>query len=139
MAFGVLGTGAPQGADIGGWLAAAALAAAALLAAYVTLLRADLTMVPLVIGTMTVFGILAQNIPEPFPGALVASIGGAILIGVLAWWWFRALRRSRDRVGSEVQGFAVQGFRFRSSRVPRFLRTCEPWNLRTSELLNLNS
>ncbi|MDO8793990.1 MAG: type II CAAX endopeptidase family protein [Vicinamibacterales bacterium] len=96
----LLGAGAPVGAEVGGWLAGAALAAVALLVAYVTLLRSDLTMVPLVIGTMAAFGILAQSIPEPFPGALAASVAAAILIALIAWWWFRALRRWRAQTGT---------------------------------------
>ncbi len=101
VAFAVLGTGTPEGGAITGWLAGAVLAAVALLASYVTLLRADLTMVPLVVGTMTAFGILAQNIPEPFPGALAAAVGGAVLIAALAWWWFRALRRTNAELRTQ--------------------------------------
>ena len=69
-----------------------------LLVIFITLLRADLTMVPVTLGTMMAIGVLAGGAARPFPGALAGSILAAMLLGVVSWWWFRALRRARARV-----------------------------------------
>jgi len=97
-AAGFLSAGAPPGIHLGGWALAGLVSAAGLLAAFVTLLRADLTMVPLTLGTMMAIGVLAGGAQRPFPGALAGSILAAIVLGVVSWWWFRALRRARAGV-----------------------------------------
>ncbi len=97
-AAGFLGAGAPAGIHAGGWALAGLLSAAGVLVIFITLLRADLTMVPVTLGTMMAIGVLAGGAARPFPGALAGSILGAMLLGVVSWWWFRALRRARARM-----------------------------------------
>jgi hypothetical protein len=97
-AAGLVGAGAPAGMHAGGWALGGFVSAAGLLVAFVTLLRADLTMVPVALGTMMAIGVLAGGAGRPFPGALAGSILGAILLAALSWWWFRALRRARARI-----------------------------------------
>ena len=97
-AAGFLGAGAPAGMHAGGWALAGLIFAAALPFVYVTLLRADLTMVPVALGTMMTLGVLAGGAERPFPGALAGSILAAILLAAISWMWFRALRRARARV-----------------------------------------
>jgi len=97
-AAGFLSAGAPPGIHLGGWALGGRVTAAGMLAAFVTLLRADLTMVPLTLGTMMAIGVLAGGAQRPFPGALAGSILAAIVLGVVSWWWFRALRRARAGV-----------------------------------------
>jgi hypothetical protein len=92
LLVGFLAAGAPAGVHLGGWVAAGLLTAAALLIAYLTLCRADLTVMPIALGTMGAIGALARGASRPFPGALAASIAAAIVIAVLGWWWFRTLR-----------------------------------------------
>jgi hypothetical protein len=95
VVFGFLTAGAPQDAGIVRWLAAATLMASGLFVAYVTLLRADLTMMPLALATMAVTGMLMRGAAQPFAGALPGAILGAVLTALVGWWWFKALRRYR--------------------------------------------
>jgi len=95
VVVGFLSAGGPIGSHLSGWLAAGLLMAVGLLVAYAVLLRADLTMVPIGLGTMMAIAALARGAQRPFPGALPGSIVAAVLIGLVAWWWFRALRRAR--------------------------------------------
>jgi len=100
VVFGLLVAGAPQDAGVVRWLAAAALTASGLFVAYVTLLRADLTMMPLALATMAAVGMLMHGAAQPFAGALPGSILGAILTALVGWWWFRALRRYRPTLAA---------------------------------------
>ena len=88
----------PASAHAGGWALAGALIAVALVAAYATLLRFDITLVPIALGTMMAVGVLSRGIQRPFPGALAGSIVAAILIGLVAYWWLKALRSFRHSV-----------------------------------------
>jgi Type II CAAX prenyl endopeptidase Rce1-like len=97
LLVGFLGAGGPVGSNLTGWLAAALLTSGGLLLVYSTLLRADLTIVPVALGTMLAIGSLARGMGRAFPGALPASILAAALIAGIAWWWFHALRRARAR------------------------------------------
>jgi hypothetical protein len=96
--IGFLSGGVPSGTNIGGWAIAGLVSAAALGIAYATLLRFDITLVPLALGVMTVIGALARGARGPFPGALLGSTLGALVLAVLAWLWFRALRRAAPPV-----------------------------------------
>jgi hypothetical protein len=97
---GFLGAGVPAGSALGGWLAAGLIMATGLLIAYTTLLRADLTMIPIGLGTMMAIAALARGAKQPFPGALPGSIAAVVVIAAVAWWLFRALRRWRARTVS---------------------------------------
>jgi hypothetical protein len=97
LVVGFLAAGAPLGAHLSGWLAAGLVMSVGLAVAYVTVVRADVTMVPISLGTMVVIGALAQGLQRPFPGALPASVIAALVVAVVAWWWFGALRRRRAR------------------------------------------
>ena len=90
--IGFLSVGVPASGHAGGWALAGALTAAALVAAYVTLLRFDTTLVTVAVGTMMVVGTLGRGVQRPFPGALPGSIVAAMLIAILAYWWLQALR-----------------------------------------------
>jgi hypothetical protein len=98
LVVGFLAAGSPPGMSMGGWLVAGALTASALWIAYVSVLRADLTMVPLALGTMMAIASMGRGLPRPFPGAVAASIAAALVTLALSWFWFRALRRARARV-----------------------------------------
>jgi hypothetical protein len=92
---GFLGAGAPAGSDLAGWAAAGLVLAAGLLAASATVLRGDLTMIPIALGTMMATGALMRGAQRPFPGALPGAVAAAVLTALLAWWLYRALRRWR--------------------------------------------
>ena len=68
VAIGFLSAGVPATGNIGGWALAGALIGVALAGAYATLLRFDITLVPLGLGTMMVVGLLARAGQRPFPG-----------------------------------------------------------------------
>jgi hypothetical protein len=72
--------------------------AAALIIVYVTLLRFDLTLVPVAIGTMTVVSSIGRGLGRTYSGALAGSLLAAVIVAGLAWWWFRALRRARSAI-----------------------------------------
>ena len=93
---GFLAAGTPAGLHTGAWAAAGVLTAVSLVAVYVTLLRADLTMAPLALGTMMAVGAVAAGVQRPFQGALAGSILAAATSAAVSWWWFRALRTSRQ-------------------------------------------
>ncbi len=97
---GFLGAGAPAGAAFGGWIAAGIALAIGLLVAYTTLLRADLTMVPITLGTMIAIGAIARGAQRPFPGALPGAAIAALVALALGWWLFRALRRGIARAAA---------------------------------------
>jgi hypothetical protein len=69
----------------------------------VTLLRADLTMLPLALAVMAAMAGALGGAERPFPGALAGSLVGAALTLALGWWWFRLLRRARERVVTAQQ------------------------------------
>ncbi len=92
---GFLASGLPAGSHLAGWVLGGIVTAAALIAAYATLLRFDLTLVPLAIATLTIAGTLARGAERAHPGALIGSLVAAVLVAALALWWFRALRRAR--------------------------------------------
>jgi len=102
LVIGFAGAGVPAGMSVNGWLAAGAVTAPALAVAYVTLLRFDLTMVPLAIGVMMAAGAVLEGAERAYPGALGGSLIAAMLSLLLGWWWSRALRRARTKSGTEV-------------------------------------
>jgi hypothetical protein len=99
---GIAAAGVPQSVHLGGWALGALTIAAALVVAYVSVLRFDLTMVPLALGTMTAVGALVRAAERPYPGALIGIVAGAALAWVLGWWWFKALRRARPTAVADL-------------------------------------
>lgn len=91
--LGFLAGGTPAGLHAGGYFAGAAILAGAVVIAYATLLRFDLTIVPLMLATMTATGAVLRGIGRPYPGALAGSLCGALLAMAVGWWWFRTLRK----------------------------------------------
>jgi hypothetical protein len=90
---GFLSGGAPAGTHFGAWALGGAVMAATLVAVYATLLRFDLTMVPVGLGVMGALVTLTRAAGRPYPGAVTGAILAAVLVTALAAGWFRALRR----------------------------------------------
>jgi hypothetical protein len=95
---GALSVGAPAGSHLGGWAGAAALTAVALIVVYITLLRADITMAPIALGTMMAVLACVRAARHAFPGAAPGGLVGALIALMLGWWWFRLLRGARAQV-----------------------------------------
>ena len=91
-AIGFLAGGAPAGSHAGGWAIAGLMTAAALVAAYATLLRFDPTLIPLALGTTAAIRGISLAIQRPFPAALAGGLLAAVLAAAVAFWWFRLLR-----------------------------------------------
>ena len=94
---GFAAVGVPATTESVGWLMGMAAIGAALILTYVTVLRFDLSMVPLAVGTMTAAGALARGVGRPYPGALAGAVVGALAALAIGWWWFSALRKARAR------------------------------------------
>lgn len=110
--IGFLAGGAPAGLHMGRWALAGMVTMLALEAAYIFLLRLDLTMVPLVIGMMMGVAVIARGAQRAFPGDLLGATASAIVVLMLAVWMFTALRRARAaqvvaEAGSERPGLQV--------------------------------
>jgi MFS family permease len=90
--------GAPASSHLGGWALSGLITAAALLILYVMLLRFDVTMVPIAIGTMLAVRELSHVAGGAFPGAAAGSILAAVVVTALAAAWFRVLRRAAPAV-----------------------------------------
>ena len=100
--------GVPSTTHVSAWLIGVAAIAAALIVAYITLLRFDLSMVPLAVGTMTAAGALVRGVGRAYPGALAGAVIGALAALAMAWWWFDALRQARGRAVAQA-GPVVSG------------------------------
>ena len=94
---GFLSGGVPAGGGLGGWAAGGVLMAGGVVFVYVTLLRLDLTIVPIGLATTAAVRALASGSGRSYPGALAGAMAAAILAMGLGWWWFRALRQERAR------------------------------------------
>ena len=94
VVVGVLAGGAPSGSHIGGWAIAGLVTAAALVVAYITLLRFDLTMAVIAIAVMSAIRLAFAAASPPYPGAIVGLLSGVVLVTALAAGWFRALRQA---------------------------------------------
>ena len=106
--LGFAAAGVPESVHVGGWALAALAIAVAIIAAYATVLRFDLTMVPIAVGTMTAIGALIRAAERPYPGAVFGIAAGAVLAWLLGWWWFKALRRARDTAGVQAPAVSHQ-------------------------------
>jgi hypothetical protein len=91
--LGFLAGGVPAGSGIAGWAIAGAIMAAALVVTYVTLLRFDPTLVPIALGIMGAVRVLGLTVQRPFSGAAAGAFPAALLLLLMAWSWFRLLRR----------------------------------------------
>ena len=106
---GFAAVGAPATAASMGWVMAVVTLGAALFVAYVTVLRFDLSMVPLAVATMTAVAALARGAGRAFPGALGGAVAGALIAVAIGWWWFNALRTARTRAMVAAPDAAANG------------------------------
>jgi membrane protease YdiL (CAAX protease family) len=96
--IGFAAIGIPSTTQISGWLIGVAAIAAALIAAYITVLRFDLSMLPIAVGTMTAAGALGRAIERAYPGALAGAVVGMVIALAAGWWLFTAIRTARAKI-----------------------------------------
>jgi hypothetical protein len=73
------------------WLAGGLVAGAALLAAYVFVLRHDTALLPLTTASMVALSTLEAGLRGGFPGALTGAVLGALSLIALGYLWSRSL------------------------------------------------
>ncbi len=75
------------------WLAAGVAVGVLLLAAYLLVLRFHLALVPVAAAAVAILGALHEGVLGTYPGALAGSVVAALLVAVLAAYWFGRLTR----------------------------------------------
>ncbi|HUV12338.1 MAG TPA: hypothetical protein VMY18_01780 [Acidobacteriota bacterium] len=92
VVLGVFLAGASGIESISGWLAAGTVSGILLAVVYNYVLADCWEAVPVAIGTLTVFSLIQQAAFHAYPGAVVGSGIGIIIVSVLAVFWERSLR-----------------------------------------------
>ena len=91
---GVLGTaGSP--ADLGPWIVSAIGIGLLFVAAYIFVLRHDVSVVPIAAAMMTIPGVLREGWAAAYPGALPGAIVAIVVMAIAAYLWFGALRHAQ--------------------------------------------
>ena len=97
VAGGLLGApGSPE--NLLPWIGSAAVVGALLVAAYIFILREDISVAPLAVAVFTMTGTLREGWSRAYPGALLGAIVAVVVMWALAYWWFRALRLRTETV-----------------------------------------
>jgi hypothetical protein len=79
------------------WVASALLSGLTMFLAYLLVLRFDLSVVPLVVGTMQILDLARAAVQQAYPGAMIGYIVSMAVAAALAWIWFVVLRGAGDR------------------------------------------
>ena len=79
------------------WLLEAVLIGTLLLFAYRYVFRFHLAIIPLVVATVSIFGLLRELGFNAYPGAIPGALLGITLISLLSYYWFRTLRESQNQ------------------------------------------
>jgi hypothetical protein len=105
LAAGLVFAGARGVDSLPAWLAAGAVEGLILLAAYVLVLRHDLSLVPPAVAVTFVLGALPDAMSRPYPGVLAGHAAVILLVALLAVYWTKAFRTPQD----DPQGVADRG------------------------------
>lgn len=92
--FGLVSGGGPL-RDPWTFVAVGLVSGAVLLAAYVYILRVDVSLVPLAAGTMLALVALREGLYQAYPGAAAGAALAVVLTMAASWWWFLEVRRAR--------------------------------------------
>jgi hypothetical protein len=103
IAGGVLGTAASP-LNLTTWIFSAVLIGLLLTAAYVVVLRHDVSVVPIAAAVMTTMGTLREGWVRAYSGALAGAIVASILMAAVAFVSFCVLRASTPTAGPAVVG-----------------------------------
>ena len=113
-------TGPPGGAGIPAWLVAGVVSGLGLLSFYILVLRYDLSLTPIALGTTVALDHLQQALHPAFPGAVVGGLLGAVTTILVSLWLFGLLRHAHTRAvtrGCDHDEVAI-GATFASASVP---------------------
>jgi hypothetical protein len=88
----LLGGGPPR--DLTGWALSGLVAGALLFAAWLYVVRFDLSVVPPAMGTMLVLSLVREGMYQAYPGATLGATLGVVVTVAMTWWWFAELRRA---------------------------------------------
>lgn len=94
---GLLLTGPPSGAGIPAWFVAGVVSGLGLLSFYILVLRHDLSLTPIAVGTTVAVDHLQRGLHPAFPGAVVGALLGAVTTILVSWWLFGLLRHAHTR------------------------------------------
>jgi hypothetical protein len=100
---GFFGVASPDAGNGATWILAGVIGAAALVAFYTTLARADLSMVPIALAALAVVQLVRLGLSSPFPGAIAGSIGGFVATVMVGWWLFSVLRAQRPGAAPDAR------------------------------------
>jgi membrane protease YdiL (CAAX protease family) len=91
---GALAAGSPGEGPLWLWIAGAVAAGAAMIVAYVSVLRADLTIIPVAVTVVAAASLAARAADGAFPGAAAGAAAGIVVAAFVGWMTFRLLRRA---------------------------------------------
>ena len=77
------------------WAVSGTVTGVLMLAAYVFVLRLDITLAPVAVAVMVILGRLPEGLHRAYPGALPGTALGIVIIAMISWWWFNELRHER--------------------------------------------
>ncbi len=92
---GLMMTGARSVETLPFWLLSGLAMGIILLLAYLFVLRFHLALVPLAAGAITVLAALKQGMYQAVPAALPGALIAAVLIGLVAFYWFKQLAQEQ--------------------------------------------
>ncbi|MFQ6673940.1 MAG: hypothetical protein ACE5GH_04040, partial [Fidelibacterota bacterium] len=73
------------------WLVSGLVTGAVFLLAYIFVLRFRLSLLPLILGTLTILEEVKQGMYQAYPAALPGAFLAGVLVGLLSIYWFRKL------------------------------------------------
>jgi hypothetical protein len=79
------------------WLLEGVLIGTLLLLAYRHVFRFHLATIPLVVATVSIFGLIREIVFNAYPAAIPGAVLGITLISLLSYYWFKILRESQNQ------------------------------------------
>jgi hypothetical protein len=95
IVVGLLLRGMNPGPEPALWAVSGTVTGLLMLAAYVFVLRLDITLTPVAVAVMVILGRVPEGLHRAYPGALPGTALGIVVIAIISWWWFNELRRER--------------------------------------------
>jgi MFS family permease len=92
---GLLLSGMNPGPEPALWAVSGTVTGLLMLAAYVFILRFDITLTPIAVAVMVILDRIPEGLHRAYPGALPGTALGIVVIAMISWWWFNELRRER--------------------------------------------